>query len=137
MKTALSLLRFMGCGKIAKIEFGALSQGERQRILIARALMPKPRLLVLDEPCVGLDMRAREEFLRHIGRLTEKGPTVVYVTHHIDEIVPEFTHALLIKGGRIVAADTKEKALTPAHLKKTFGMKVEVSRKRGRYNIIV
>src|ERR1700691_1487945 len=94
---ALKLLRQVECEYLAERPWRVLSQGERQRVLIGRALMAKPRVLILDEPCAGLDPAAREHFLQFIQRLgTHKNaPTLVLVTHHVEEIVPVFTHALI------------------------------------------
>src|SRR6266567_2430676 len=86
--------------------FNNLSQGERQRILIGRALMARPELLILDEPCAGLDPVAREHFLQFLGRLahTRSAPTLVLVTHHVEEIIPVFSHVLVLRGGEVLAA---------------------------------
>jgi cation:H+ antiporter len=96
---AQKLLRFVGLAKIANREWAYLSQGERQRVLIARALMARPRLLILDEPCAGLDPVAREHFLAFVERLARRknAPALVLVTHHVEEITPAFTHALLLR----------------------------------------
>jgi iron complex transport system ATP-binding protein len=92
-RAALKLLRFTGAGKLPRRLWGQLSQGERQRILIARALMAKPKLLILDEPCAGLDPVAREQFLQFVESLARqpRGPALVLVTHHVEEITPGFT----------------------------------------------
>ena len=104
---ALRLLRASGLGALAQREWLYLSQGERQRVLIARALMAQPHLLILDEPCAGLDPVAREHFLQFIEELAERArpgrngsrraPALVLVTHHVEEITPAFTHALLLR----------------------------------------
>lgn len=99
-----------------------LSQGERQRILIGRALMAKPRLLILDEPCAGLDPVAREHFLAFLQRLgTRRGaPALILVTHHVEEIMPAFTHALLLRHGRVLAAGEKRETITSELLSRFF-----------------
>ena len=106
---ARRLLLFIGAPHVARREWGHLSQGEKQRILIARALMAKPRLLILDEPCAGLDPVAREAFLGLLETLARrrKGPALVLVTHHAEEIMPAFTHALLLRDGRSFASGPK------------------------------
>src|SRR5256885_16867139 len=102
----MRLLAAAGLAKLADRPWVYLSQGERQRVLIARALMARPRLLILDEPCAGLDPVARETFLRFVDRLTRRGPrsmAVVLVPPHPEEIMPAFTHALLLRSGQVVA----------------------------------
>lgn len=136
---AARLLRQVECGYVAARPWSVLSQGERQRVLIARALMAKPGLLILDEPCAGLDPAAREHFLRFIQRLGRRknAPTLVLVTHHVEEIMPVFTHVLLLKGGRVLAAERKSRVLNPAILSKTFTARVKLSRRAGRYSMSV
>jgi len=127
---ARRLLRQVRAGHLARREWQHLSQGERQRILIARALMARPRLLVLDEPCAGLDPAAREEFLRLVESLTQRrrGPAIVLVTHHVEEITPGFTHALLLKGGRVLGAGPRRQMLTSAKLSLVFDARVRLGR---------
>ncbi|MET3318938.1 UNVERIFIED_ORG: iron complex transport system ATP-binding protein [Peribacillus simplex] len=100
----------------------SLSQGEKRKAMIARALMSSPRLLILDEPCNGLDIYSKEELLTTIEDLTAtpNGPTILYVTHHIEEIVPSITHALLINSGNVIAKGDKKNTLTESLLEKTF-----------------
>ncbi|PTX91759.1 ABC transporter ATP-binding protein [Opitutus sp. ER46] len=129
-------LRFVGLEALAEREWAFLSQGERQRVLIARALMLRPRLLILDEPCSGLDPVAREHFLQFIERLARRrgAPALVLVTHHVEEIMPAFTHALLLRQGRIIAAGPRRTVLKPALLSTTFGAALTLSRRPdGRY----
>jgi iron complex transport system ATP-binding protein len=97
--------------------------------------MAKPRLLILDEPCAGLDPLAREHFLHFLERLgCQRGsPALVLVTHHIEEIMPVFTHALLLKEGRALAAGKKEATLTSRHLTEAFGARITVRRASGRF----
>lgn len=127
------------CAHLEKREWRALSQGERQRVLIARALMAEPALLILDEPCAGLDPVARETFLRFLRRLAvgKDAPTLVLVTHHVEEIVPAFSHVLLLKQGRVLAAGPKKRILTTSLLSKTFGSPLRMERKGGRYQLRV
>jgi iron complex transport system ATP-binding protein len=116
-----------------------LSQGERQRVLIGRALMADPRLLVLDEPCAGLDPIAREHFLAFVERLLGRAgaPTLVLVTHHVEEIVAGFSHVLVMRGGSVLAAGPRELVMTSAVLSRAFDAPVQLSSDRGRYSLIV
>ena len=116
-----------------------LSQGERQRVLIGRALMARPRLLILDEPCAGLDPVAREHFLQFLERLARRrgAPTLVLVTHHVEEIMPVFSHVLVLKAGRLLAAGAKGKVLTSGTLSRAFHAPVVLRRKTGRYSLTV
>lgn len=96
--------------------------------MIARALMPSPKLLILDEPCNGLDLYSKEELLSAIEHMSQssEGPTLLYVTHHIEELMPSFTHALLINQGNIVAAGPKRTVLTEELLSKTFRLPISL-----------
>ena len=127
----------VGAPDLADRRWEVLSQGERQRVLIARALMAQPRLLILDEPCAGLDPLARERFLELIDELTRAAtaPALVFVTHHVEEIMPRFTHALLLRAGKVAAQGVKERVLTTRNLTETFGAPLEVRRRRGRYSL--
>ncbi|MBC8039034.1 MAG: ABC transporter ATP-binding protein [Opitutaceae bacterium] len=129
-RAAHKLLRFVNAGKLADRLWGQLSQGERQRILIARALMAKPKLLILDEPCAGLDPVARAHFLGFINTLAlnPRGPALVLVTHHVEEITSGFTHALLLAAGRVVATGPAKTVLTSRTLSHVFGAPVRLSR---------
>jgi iron complex transport system ATP-binding protein len=136
---ALRLLARVGAGALARREWLYLSQGERQRVLIARALMARPRLLILDEPCAGLDPVAREDFLRLLGQLGRRrdaaAPALVLVTHHVEEIVPAFTHALLLRRGAVVTGGPCGSVLTSARLSETFGAPLELHRLGRRYRL--
>jgi iron complex transport system ATP-binding protein len=116
-----------------------LSQGERQRVLIGRALMAKLRILFLDEPCAGLDPVAREDFLRFLGELARErsAPTLVLVTHHVEEIVPLFTHVLLLNNGATLASGQKAATLTSRNLSAAFRAPLKLSRRKGRYQLKV
>ncbi len=126
----LEFLRRLGVGRLASRPWGHLSQGERQRVLIARALIGQPALLILDEPCAGLDPAAREDLLRLLQRLPRLVPetSLVLVTHHVEEIVPVFTHALLLKNGQALAQGPVRQVLTPAHVARLFGKKFKLQR---------
>jgi iron complex transport system ATP-binding protein len=132
-------LRFLAADHLAGREWLYLSQGERQRVLIARALMARPRLLILDEPCGGLDPVAREEFLRFIDRLARRrgGPALVLVTHHVEEITPAFTHALLLRAGEVYAAGPTARVVTSRTLGGAFDARIAVTRTRGRFQAAV
>jgi len=132
---ALSLLRQVECVYLAERPWRVLSQGERQRVLIGRALMAKPHLLILDEPCAGLDPAAREHFLQFLQRLgsQKQSPTIVLVTHHVEEIMPVFSHVLILKHGRVLAAGAKPEVLGSRLLSSAFMTRVKVARNQGRY----
>jgi iron complex transport system ATP-binding protein len=134
---AARLLRLVGAARLATREWVHLSQGERQRVLIARALMPRPRLLILDEPCAGLDPVARENFLNFVDRLARRrgAPALVFVTHHVEEITPAFTHALLLRGGRVIASGPRGRLLTSARLSAAFGAPLRLVRAGDRYRL--
>jgi iron complex transport system ATP-binding protein len=116
-----------------------LSQGERQRVLIGRALMARPRVLILDEPCAGLDPAAREHFLQFIQRLgaQKNSPTLVLVTHHVEEIMPAFSHVLVLKNGRVLAAGKKSSVLKTKLLSTAFAARLRLGKTKNRYSLIV
>ena len=132
---ALKLLRQVECEYLATRPWRVLSQGERQRVLIGRALMAQPRVLILDEPCAGLDPAAREHFLQFIQRLGAKksSPTLVLVTHHVEEIIPVFSHVLVLKNGAVLAAGEKLAAMTSKNLSRAFAARMKLELSRGRY----
>lgn len=136
-KDALRELRRAGCLHLAQREWGVLSQGERQRVLIARAMMAAPTVLILDEPCAGLDPVAREQFLDFIQQLAsrKKGPTLLFVTHHVEEIMPAFTHSLLLKGGRVAGSGPIASTLSSAALSKIFGAPLDLGRSGDRFQL--
>lgn len=103
-----------------------LSEGEKRRVLIARALMNEPDILILDEPCSGLDILAREQFLQSLTSVTERGCHIIYVTHHIEELVSDITHVMLLDSGKIVKQGKKEEVLTDESLSQTFHVPVHV-----------
>ncbi len=129
-RDARRLLRQIGIGALEERPWLFLSQGEKQRVLIARALMAKPKLLILDEPCGGLDPVARADFLEFVEQLAHhrRSPTLVLVTHHIEEIMPAFTHGLLLREGRVVAAGPVRATFTGRNLRETFAHPVKISR---------
>jgi iron complex transport system ATP-binding protein len=115
--------------------FGVISEGERQQVLLARALMASPELLLLDEPAAGLDLGARERLVRRMGELAvdPRVPPVVLVTHHTEEIPTNFTHAALVSEGRLVRAGTLDEVLTSEAVSSCFGLEVAVGRDGGRF----
>lgn len=136
---ALVALRAVSADAYAEKPYGLLSQGQKQRVMIARALVRKPELLVLDEPCDGLDPVARERFLEDVRRVctSEGAPTLLYVTHHVEEIPAFVTHALLLRRGRVVARGPKADVLTSAHLSAAFDAACEVERHGERFRLVV
>lgn len=132
---ARSLLGRLGCRLLADRAFGQLSEGERKRVCIARALMADPEALLLDEPAAGLDLGAREALLRFLRRLAldPTAPAVVLVTHRVEEIPAGFTHALLLRSGAVIAAGPLETALTPATLSACFGFPLRLDRVGDRW----
>ena len=135
---ALGLVATWGLSRLAHRAFGTLSDGERKRVLIARALMTDPELLLLDEPAAGLDLAGREDLVRQLTALAtdEDAPALVLVTHHLEEVPPGFTHALLLRDGGVVAAGPIESTLTEEHLSAAFGTDLKVTRTGGRYTAV-
>jgi iron complex transport system ATP-binding protein len=136
---AQKILRQTECAHLAARPWRVLSQGERQRILIGRALMAKPRVLILDEPCAGLDPAAREHFLKFLQRLgaQQNSPTLVLVTHHVEEIMPVFSRVLVLKNGRVLAVGEKPGVLNSKNLSAAFGARMRLRRARNRYALTV
>jgi iron complex transport system ATP-binding protein len=132
---ATELLAQMRIDSLADRTFGTLSEGERKRVQIARALMTDPELLLLDEPAAGLDLAGREALVRTLSELAldEYAPATVLVTHHVEEIPEGITHALLIKGGRVVAVGELRDTLTADNLSATFDLPLELSESDGRW----
>ncbi|WP_411699778.1 ABC transporter ATP-binding protein [Conyzicola sp.] len=115
--------------------FGSLSDGEQKRVQIARAVMTDPELLLLDEPAASLDLGAREELLQLLGGYasSDQAPGIVMVTHHVEEIPRAFTHALLLKNGRVQASGPLGDVITDEHLSETFDMRISVENHEGRF----
>jgi iron complex transport system ATP-binding protein len=132
---ATGLLAALGVGHLADRMFGTLSEGERKRVLIARALMTDPELLLLDEPAAGLDLGGREDLVARLSTLAldPDAPATVLVTHHVEEIPPAFTHALLLREGRVVAQGLLDDVVTAEHLSETFGQRLLLDRSGGRF----
>src|SRR3989442_11562961 len=123
----------MGSGNLRDQEFGVLSQGEQQKVLIARARMTKPYLIILDEPCAGMDPGARENFLATLSELgkQKKIPSLIYVTHHIEEILPLFRKTLVLRDGKITHVGDTSKVLQRDVLQKLYGVALTVKKKKG------
>jgi iron complex transport system ATP-binding protein len=136
---AASILRRIEAAPLAERPWLYLSQGERQRVLIGRALMADPHLLILDEPCAGLDPVAREHFLQFLQRLAKSrnAPSMILVTHHVEEIMPAFSHVIVLKRGRVIASGTRGEILTSKNLSSAFGAPVRLTFRSGRYSLAV
>lgn len=132
---AAELLDALGCADLIKRRFATLSEGERKRVQIARALMPDPELLLLDEPAAGLDLGGREDLVARLARLADDpgAPTMAMVTHHVEEVPDGFTHALLLRRGRVIAQGKVDEVFTPEHLSTCFGLPLSVERQDGRW----
>ena len=133
-RLALRYLVEMGCGYLRNQEFGTLSQGEQQKVLIARARMTKPYLIILDEPCAGMDPGAREIFLASLQALgkQKKIPSLVYVTHHLEEILPLFRKILVLKDGKVLHAGDSGRVLKSGLLQEIYGVSLSIIKKKGR-----
>ena len=122
----------MGASRLADRPWGVISQGERQKVFIARALMADPRILILDEPCAGLDPVARGRFLQTLRRLAreKRGPSLILVTHHVEEILPEISHALILRRGKTLATGPVAAVLTSEALSTAFGAPLRITGSR-------
>lgn len=129
----------MGCAHLISQEFGTLSQGEQQKVLIARARMAKPYLIFLDEPCAGMDPGAREIFLSGLQKLgrQKKVPSLIYVTHHVEEILPLFKKAFILKDSKVLDSGNSSRILKRDVLEKLYGVALTITKSKGRYWPIV
>jgi iron complex transport system ATP-binding protein len=129
----------VGCGRLRDRIFETCSQGERQRVLLARAMFSDPRLLVLDEPSAGLDLPAREALIEAVERSVARSGelSIVIATHHLEEIPPSTTHAALLRAGRTIAAGPIRDVLTAENLRRCFDLDVEVTHRAGRWQAFV
>src|SRR5687768_14585486 len=132
---ARAALERVAAAHLAQRPLNELSAGERRRVLIARALITKPEALVLDEPTAGLDPVARHRFMESIRRLAREGTTLIIVTHHIDEIIPEIGRVVLLREGRVVFDGPTEQGLTSERLGQVFGGSVLVEQSRGYFHV--
>src|SRR5580765_200035 len=130
-RSAADALERMGAAHLAQRWLDELSSGEARRVLLARALVTAPRALVLDEPTTGLDLAARHDFMERVRQIARDGTTLVLITHHIDEIVPEIEKVILLKDGRIAASGPKREMLTPARLSDLFAAPVAIEEDGG------
>ncbi|MGV3264624.1 ABC transporter ATP-binding protein [Cytobacillus pseudoceanisediminis] len=134
LEKAKDLMHQFNISHVQDQNLTSLSQGEKRKAMIARALMASPRLLILDEPCNGLVIYSQEELLRSIEKMAahQDGPTIIYVTHHIEEIVPSITHAMLLKKGNVISQGKKRDTLTDSLLEETFRVPITVDWENGR-----
>lgn len=126
-------LALVGAGHLAHKRIDEMSTGEARRILIARALAPDPRALLLDEPTTGLDLVARHHFLQTLETIAQRGKTILLVTHHIEEILPQIQRVILLQEGRVFLDGPKEIILTSAHLSALYGDTVTIQQHGGYY----
>ncbi len=135
VRRAKMLLARFGVAELADRRYGTLSEGERKRVQIARAMMTDPELLLLDEPAAGMDLGGREDLLRRLSRLVAdpEAPAIVLVTHHVEEIPAGMSHAMLLGDGKVVAQGLINQVLTSEHLSTAFGLPLIVEREAGRF----
>ena len=136
---ALELMEMLGCKYLYGKPWFTFSQGEKQRLLIARAMMTKLEILILDEPCAGLDPVAREHFLQSIDDLAKHRPElpIILVTHHVEEITPIYTHALWLREGQSVSQGPIHKSLTAPNLAATFLSDLTLTKSKGRFRLTI
>ncbi|HEX2807901.1 MAG TPA: ABC transporter ATP-binding protein [Kineosporiaceae bacterium] len=129
------LLKAFGVEHLVDRTFGTLSEGERKRVQLARSLMTDPELVLLDEPAAGLDLGGRETLVRDLAELAgdRRSPVLILVTHHVEEVPPGFTHALLLRGGHVVASGPIDEVLTDDLLTATFDVPLQVEHAGNRW----
>ena len=132
---ALSLLTILGIKDLRDRTFSTLSEGEKKRTLIARAMMPNPELLLLDEPAAGLDLGGREDLLQRLNRLAADptSPATIIVTHHVEEIPQGSTHCLLLSDGKVVGAGPLDEVLTSENLSRAYQIPISLTKQGDRY----
>ena len=133
---AVELLDALGCAHLIRRRFATLSEGERKRVQIARAMMPDPEMLLLDEPAAGLDLGGREDLLRRLSHLARdpKAPMMVLVTHHVEEVPDGFTHAMLLRRGSVLAQGPIDQVFTTRNLSRCFGVPLEIEYRNNRWS---
>jgi iron complex transport system ATP-binding protein len=136
-QAASDALARVGATRLATATLDTMSTGEARRVLIARALAHNPRALVLDEPTRGLDLVARHEFVERIRAIAQQGTTILLVTHHVDEIIPEIGRVILLQRGRVAADGAKAAVLTTSELSRTFEAPLAVEQAGGYYHVRV
>ncbi|MHC5083738.1 MAG: ATP-binding cassette domain-containing protein, partial [Planctomycetota bacterium] len=134
---SMAVLSQLGAESIAMQKYGTLSQGEMQKVLIARALVAEPRLLILDEPCIGLDPAARQRFLKDLQKLAgpKHSPTLILVTHHIEEIGDWINNVMLLKDGAVQAQGDPQNVITSEQMTQLFDCDCHVSFKNDRFRL--
>ena len=130
-KRAADALERMGVSHLARRRLDEMSSGEARRVLLARALVTAPRALILDEPTTGLDLVARHAFMERVRQIAREGTTLILITHHIEEIVPEIGRVILLRGGTIIASGSKPSILTAPHLSRLFDAPVAIDEDQG------
>ena len=136
-RRAVDALDRVGASHLAAKTLDTMSTGEARRVLIARALVHEPKALVLDEPTRGLDLVARHQFMERVRAIARQGTTLLLVTHHVDEIIPEIDRVVLLKDGRVGADGSKADVLTGVQLGEAFGARLDVSEAGGYFHVRV
>lgn len=130
-RSAAAALESVGAGHLARRTLDQMSSGEARRVMLARALVTGPRALILDEPTTGLDLVARHDFLERVRAIAARGTTVILITHHIEEIIPEIARVILLRAGRVLRQGPKEEVLTAVSLSELFGVPVALEQAGG------
>lgn len=133
-KRAENILDLLNCGHAAGQQYRELSQGEKQKVLIGRAVISSPRILIMDEPCAGLDLVSREQLLSSVAVLGTQhpAPSIIFVTHHVEEVLPIFNRTLLLRGGEIHSAGETKRVIGRENLSSFLERPVDVRRRNGR-----
>jgi iron complex transport system ATP-binding protein len=132
-RRAAESLEKMGAGHLARRLMNEMSSGEARRVLLARALVTNPRALVLDEPTTGLDVVGRHRFMERVRTIAREGTTLILITHHVEEIIPEIGRVILLREGRIAGDGAKRDMLTERHLSEAFDGRMKVEQSEGYY----
>jgi iron complex transport system ATP-binding protein len=132
-RNAMEWMDYLKISHLSKKRFHSMSYGEARRVLLARALVNQPELLILDEPCSGLDIPSKEVFLRTVEQATKIGTQMILVSHHIEEIIPNITHVLYFKNGKVFKQGPKEEMLKPEIISEALGCQINLKENEGRY----